>query len=259
MSLPPTFSNSRFPISAFFDAVPVSPDLIDWLRVRIEGFDSLDFCDLVVEPVSGGVDFSAAFVTPLEFKIEPAGPTSFALLLDEFVFVRGRASADSTSILIEDRIRLRFPPEILRPANQQGFVELSMTPRVQVHWNDSTGINFTVDVDALALSPAMIGRSGFIISADGVLLSLVPDAPLSEVIDAGFSEGFQGVYIERASVELPAWLSVAPTQPPLSPALTSTMSAKTPENWRNRISIAAVNVPVRLPAFEALLNSVSLP
>ena len=74
MSLPPTFSNSRFPISAFFDAVPVSPDLIDWLRVRIEGFDSLDFCDLVVEPVSGGVDFSAAFVTPLEFKIEPAGP-----------------------------------------------------------------------------------------------------------------------------------------------------------------------------------------
>src|SRR5437773_1083784 len=119
MSHPSTFSNSRFPITAFFDAVPLPPGLIDWLRARIGGFDSLDFSDLVVEPIPSGVDFSAAFVTPVEFKIEPAGPASFALLVDEFVFVRGRAESDSASIFIEDRIRLRFPAEILRPVDQQ--------------------------------------------------------------------------------------------------------------------------------------------
>ncbi|HKR22092.1 MAG TPA: hypothetical protein VJS17_05815, partial [Pyrinomonadaceae bacterium] len=206
--------NTLFPITVLFNAIPLPPGLIDWLRVRIESFDSLDLTDLVIETLSTGVDFSAAIEMPAEFKLEPAGPSGFALLLDESVVVRGRTASDAATMFIQNRIRLRFPPELLRPADrQQQFVELSATPRVRIHWNDFDGIDFSVDAGALTLSPAMIGTSGFIISADNVLLSLVPDAPLSQVIDAGFAEGFQGVYVERASVQFPDWFSISLSAP----------------------------------------------
>lgn len=203
-------SNTLFPITALFSAIPLPPGLIDWLRVRIDQFDSLDLNDLVIETLSNGVDFSAALEMPAELKLEPAGPTGFALLLDEAVVVRGRTASDAATLFFQNRIRLRFPPELLRPVDgQQQFVELSATPRVRIHWTNLDGIDFSVDAGALTLSPAMIGASGFIISADNVLLSLVPDAPLSQVIDAGFAEGFQGVYVERASVQFPAWFSIS--------------------------------------------------
>jgi hypothetical protein len=207
-------SSTLFPITDLVGNGILPAGLFDWLRERVEGFDALDFVDFTMEPAHAGLVFGVLIATPPEFRVQPAGPSGFALLLGESAFLRGRSTSDSAELFVQSAIRLRFPPEILRPvAGDDGtraeFVELSLTPTLRIRWSDQAPtFNFTV-AEGLTLSRAMIGNSGFVISADNVLLSLLPDAPLSEVVAAGFGEGFQGVYIERATVELPAWLNFA--------------------------------------------------
>ena len=122
--------------------------------------------------------------------------------------------AESSLTLHIVTLALRFDPSILKPAALspgdpvQDFVEIQVTGSVQIN----SSFDVTVDgFDALKLTPAMIGNSGIVISADDVKLDLSRTSTLPEIIAAGFDESFMGIYIGEAKVQFPKdWPAVAP-------------------------------------------------
>lgn len=105
------------------------------------------------------------------------------------------------SLTLEDvTIELRFPDDILRPADGSPHAHLSLQGNVVL--NDTFDVDFQ-GFDAVDLSRCEVGQSGVIISADGLKLDLSRTSSQAEIIAAGFDESFIGIYIGQAKVELP--------------------------------------------------------
>lgn len=105
------------------------------------------------------------------------------------------------SLTVEDvTIELRFPPDMLRPADGSGHAHLSL--RGDIILNNAFDVKFQ-GFDAVDLSRCEIAQTGIIISANGVKLDLSRTSSQPEIIAAGFDESFLGVYIGEAKVELP--------------------------------------------------------
>ena len=84
-----------------------------------------------------------------------------------------------------------------------------MPLRFDITWEDSQPISFfALAPGGLSLSPAEIGSTGFTLALDDFQLSLVPDDPLPAVLEAGFGEGFVGLYVHRAVIALPQWFAL---------------------------------------------------
>jgi hypothetical protein len=117
---------------------------------------------------------------------------------------------EESSLTLENvSVAFRFDKTILTPvalaadAPAREFAEISMTGSITITKD------FDVDFqgfDTLKLTPAMIGDSGVIISADDIKLALSRTNTPPEILAAGFEEGFLGLFIGQARVRLPAGL-----------------------------------------------------
>ena len=108
------------------------------------------------------------------------------------------------------RLALRFDKSLLKPASFQPGEPLVEFVEVRLEGSVSINSDFDIQVqgfDAFKLTPAMIGDSGIIIAADDVKLDFSRTTALQEVLDAGFDEGFIGVFIKKAQIHLPVGLS----------------------------------------------------
>lgn len=116
----------------------------------------------------------------------------------------------------EIELALRLPPTILKPAPAEAGQTAPPFAQIAIKGSFSIdqSLNFRLHgFDRASLSPVMIGDSGVIISADGVMLDLSPTETIPEVLAAGFDESFVGVFIGEARVRLPEGLpALAPEE-----------------------------------------------
>jgi hypothetical protein len=122
---------------------------------------------------------------------------------------------DQTYLELQDiRLALRFDPSILKPVAAEGgeaadFVEIRTSGSLRI--DDS--FDLTCDgFEDLELTPAMIGDSGVVVSAQGVKIHLSRTTSAPWITAAGFDESFIGVFISEATVTLPSDLpALAPS------------------------------------------------
>ena len=118
--------------------------------------------------------------------------------------------APELTLAIRDlELSLRFDPRLLRPALLDGADAPNADVRIAL--KGSLEIDGALNIrvlgfDRVALSPAMIGRTGVIIAADDVKFDLSRNRSLPEVIAAGYDDSFLGVFIGAARMKLPAGL-----------------------------------------------------
>ncbi|MCK5244022.1 MAG: hypothetical protein KAJ90_02045 [Desulfobacterales bacterium] len=185
------------------------------LRTWITQLDELTFVDAVFNS-SGNEHRFALRLMHLPLTFAPFGTNSFALQLDQTTppIVHGCVQGRAVDLNLTCGLKLQIPPEILRPALSTSgetteLVELSFLLKLRVKW--ALGLQPDIEIDVpkgVSLSPACIGTSGFVVSADNILLSLIPNKPLPQVVDAGFGTDFVGLYIGHAEVRLPDWLAI---------------------------------------------------
>jgi hypothetical protein len=201
-----------FPLADLLTAAVVPGDLRDKLTALIADLPQPGFRDLTLHAVAGGLELHTILVPPPDLALEPFGPGGFGISLsDEGVPLAASLSSSSARLRLEPTIVLRIPPEILRPAagSAQTRVEISCPLRFDIAWEDSQPFSFfALAPGGLSLSPAEIGTTGFTLAIDDFQLSLVPDDPLPAVLEAGFGEGFVGLYVQRAVIALPPWLAL---------------------------------------------------
>ena len=91
-----------------------------------------------------------------------------------------------------------------------------MEIRVEGSVRIDSSFNVSVEgFDALSLTPAMIGDSGIVISADEVKLDLSRTSAIPEVLAAGLDESFIGIFIGEAKVRFPdSFPALAPAVSP---------------------------------------------
>lgn len=117
--------------------------------------------------------------------------------------------------LIEIAAALRFSSEIVQPVRKvNGKFELDPSKshiQIQVKGTivvSAEGIRIE-GMNELGLEPCMIGNSGVIIEAPAVLLNLASDSLIPEAAAAGLPQGWVGVFIKEASINLPPELGSA--------------------------------------------------
>ena len=201
-----------FPVADLLSSSVIPGDLRDKLTALIAQLPQPGFRDLTLHPVPGGLELHTILVAPPELVLQPFGPSGFGISLsDEGVPLAASLSSSSARLRVEPTIVLRIPPEILRPAagSPQTRVEISCPLRFNITWEDSQPISFfALAPGGLSLSPAEIGTTGFTLALDDFQLSLVPHDPLPAVLEAGFGEGFVGLYVHRAVIALPQWFAL---------------------------------------------------
>jgi hypothetical protein len=186
-----------------------------------EILDSLYFTDYSASVSSLGFSLIIDLLIPEELAISLPG-------LDSLQIVIGSTSVGTTSVTVsffvsEDdfefrldnvALALRFPPSILKPvatdpdSPQSQFVQIETNGSIVVDRNYELKLE---GFSGLSLTPAMVGDSGIIISAQELKLDLSRTSSLPEITSAGFDESFLGIYIGEATVQLPEGLpAIAP-------------------------------------------------
>lgn len=97
-------------------------------------------------------------------------------------------------------IELRISKNILKAVD--GSEQASISVKGDIVLDSSFNLDFQ-GFDSADLSRCEIGQTGVIISANGVKLDLSRTSSQSEIIAAGFDESFIGIFIGKATVELP--------------------------------------------------------
>jgi hypothetical protein len=201
-----------FPIADLLSSTVIVGDLRDKLTALIAQLPEPGFRDLTLHAVPGGLELHTILVALPDLDLQPFGPSGFGISVsDEGVPLAVSLSSSSARLRLEPTIVLRIPPDILRPAagSPQTRVEISCPLRFDIAWEDSQPISFfALAPGGLSLSPAEIGNTGFTLAIDDFQLSLVPDDPLPAVLEAGFGQGFVGLYVHRAAIGLPPWFAL---------------------------------------------------
>jgi hypothetical protein len=165
----------------------------------------------------------------LRLEVLIVGEVALALPgLDGLAFVLGGDGQDNTTFKasfvvgedlfgarLEDvSIALRFPPDILQPVTPGDGAAAARFAQIESRGTISLDRLFNLHFDSFgsfSLRPAMLGKSGIVISADNVLVDFSRTETLPEIRDAGFDDSFMGVFIGEAAVVLPdTWPALAP-------------------------------------------------
>ncbi|MEZ4312958.1 MAG: hypothetical protein R3F14_33470 [Polyangiaceae bacterium] len=175
--------------------------------------DRVYFADYGVLVQSDGVGLLLDLVFAGEAALSIPGLDSLALVFggDSAGATQVRASAFAGPAGVAARlddisIALRFPPALLKPVPEAEGLPAPEHAEIRTHGNialDEDGSIRVEGFDSLTLPPVMIGDSGVVISASDVKLDLSTTGAIPEVLDAGFDEGFVGVFIGEARVHLP--------------------------------------------------------
>ena len=121
-------------------------------------------------------------------------------------------AADRFDVTIEQlKVALRFPPEVLAPVSPRPGKPAPAAAQIEMQGTIVVDQSFDISVfgfNALTLPPAMIGRTGLIVEAEGLTLDLSRTYSPQEILDAGFDDAFIGVFVRKAKLRLPPGMSV---------------------------------------------------
>lgn len=97
------------------------------------------------------------------------------------------------------RLALRLQTPLLRPVGGRPGVDLAFSGGLRLHRNRQVQL---IDDAGLTLEPVEIGRTGIILSAEGMQLDLFTDRALPGVAALGLGADFQGLYARRGAFRL---------------------------------------------------------
>ncbi|MBZ0283172.1 MAG: hypothetical protein K8L97_20720 [Anaerolineae bacterium] len=196
----------------------------DWPDYLPDWPDKTPFDHIFIEPPPEGeteVRTRLRFDQELVTNLPDIDAVSFVLAPGGGVLVDVEADKAGTFELriIDVPMVLRFSPILLRPvrpvSGQPGVFE----PDPTVTQVEASLGNVTVKIDSaggidletsgsVTLPPMMIGESGVVIDASGILAHLKNATIPAEYASLGLPNGWQGLLIERAPVTLPPDLAV---------------------------------------------------
>lgn len=173
--------------------------------------DKIFILEYSLTNTDGGYEgfFWLAFEKKLEFKIPGldgvsvvAGQTQGDLT---FLKVYAEIGDTNTIRLVNSELSLRYEGSLLTPVPTDDnpnpeFVSLTLKGTIAL--DDSFDVTFE-DFDSVDLSPAIIGKTGIIISANGVSLDVSRTKTSPEILAAGFDDSFLGVFIGTATIQFP--------------------------------------------------------
>jgi hypothetical protein len=174
------------------------------------------FADAVIQPVEDGHRFAIRLAGPSDDTtlVNLGGITVLADAAHP-ISVSGVSSEAAVDLTLTGGVLLRLPPQVLRLAhssasNGAAFVDLAFRPELRLRWHLGEQPSFDLRMpEGITLPPSRITGTDFVISAVGVRASLDPDRTLPQIMDAGFGEGFIGLYADAADLQLPRWLDLA--------------------------------------------------
>jgi hypothetical protein len=190
-----------------FFSVEDLPSFLDKIYVVDYDFNTI--------PSGFAATFWLAFEGELSIKIPGLEGTKLVVgsNMPDFTFVTVTLKVTNDIILTFSNIRiaLRFDPNILKPAAIDDGEAASQFAEIQIEGSISVNLK-TFDViiegaEGFRLTPAMIGDSGIIISAEDVKIDLSRTTSPPEIIIAGFDPGFIGVFMGEAKVKLPSGMN----------------------------------------------------
>jgi hypothetical protein len=120
-----------------------------------------------------------------------------------------KVANDAAEFRIRTDLRVQIPPEFLRSVDDDGAVEAVAEVEAFIAWR--TGEDLVVDLSVPAgvdLPLSFIGESGFAVLVEGLFPVLESSALPEDLLVAGFTQEFRGIYLARAEVRLPDWFAV---------------------------------------------------
>jgi len=196
---------------------PLVPgSFLPWVREWFANLDAMTFADAIIQPDEEGNRFAIRLVGPAD-DMALVAVAGIAILADAVypISVSGTSSEAAVDLTLTGGVLLRLPPQVLHaPDGPAGagadFVDLAFRPELRMRWHVGQQPTFDLRLaEGITLPPSQITGTDFVISAAGVRVSLDPDRPLPQVVDAGFSEGFVGLYADAADLQLPRSLDIA--------------------------------------------------
>lgn len=132
--------------------------------------------------------------------------------IEGYTFLNAALTVGDNGALVLNNVRmaLRFDDDILKPATFDGTTPKQEHVEIQVEGTIRITKDFDIQVegfDSFDLTPAMLGDSGIIISAEDVQLDLSRSSSLPAVKDAGYGDSFMGIALGNARVRLPEEIS----------------------------------------------------
>lgn len=196
----------NFSIREILSSVDVPTDFISVEEIE-DVFNALLIKDFGVSISEGGASISLLIDLGQQARLDFPGVQGLS-------FIFGRPDSNTEIDLffrISERgfyaqlsgvyFTLQFPRELLRPVSSD--VAEDAHASISVHGGIVFDEQFNLNIDgfdSLSLSPAMIGNSGLIISAEGIEFDFSRTSAIPEVIAAGLDETFMGVYLGSATI-----------------------------------------------------------